>query len=118
MIGIGAAICKFAFLGSVSRYVAGEVAPVGKDVVNYMTDGTKDAVRKVASAVGEGLRSGQAGKESRVIRCAACHEDNEDDARFCKACGAGLAQSKVCPSCAEPNDLDARFCDNCGAGIG
>ena len=56
LMGLGGVICKFAFIGAVSRYIADEVAPVGKDVVNYMAEGTQDAVRTVAAAVGEGLR--------------------------------------------------------------
>ena len=69
LIALGGAICKFAFLGAVTRYMANEVAPVGKDVVNYMAEGTKGAVRDVAAAVGEGLRAGAPSKEVRVVRC-------------------------------------------------
>ena len=49
---VGLMICKFAFMGTVMRYAANEVAPVGKDAVNYMVDGTKDSIRDVATAVG------------------------------------------------------------------
>lgn len=38
LIALGSAISRYAFLGAVSRYVANEVAPVGKDVINYMAD--------------------------------------------------------------------------------
>src|SRR5687767_8391831 len=58
LIGLGSAICKFAYLGAVTRYMANEVAPVGKDVVNYVAEGARGAVRDVAAAVGEGLRGG------------------------------------------------------------
>ena len=57
LMALGIAICMFAFMGAVTRYMADEAAPVGKDVVNYMAEGTKDAVRDVAAAVGEGLRA-------------------------------------------------------------
>src|SRR5262249_10134630 len=60
LLAIGVMISMFAFLGAVTRYTANEVAPVGKDVVNYMAAGTKDAVRDVAAAVGEGFRAGKA----------------------------------------------------------
>ena len=60
LMGLGGTICKFAFMGAVSRYIANEVAPVGKDVVNYMAEGTKGAVRDVAVAVGDRLRAGGA----------------------------------------------------------
>jgi hypothetical protein len=74
LIGVGAMICKFAFLGSVTRYMANEVAPVGKDVVNYMADGTKGAVRDMAAAVGERLRGSPS--DGR-IRCHKCNTGNE-----------------------------------------
>lgn len=118
LIGIGGAICKFAFMGSVTRYMANEVAPVGKDVVNYMAAGTKDAIHDVAAAVGQGLQAGQAGKEVRLLRCHKCNVDNEAPASFCKGCGAPLAKTRPCPSCGELNDPDARFCDQCGKEVG
>ena len=117
LIALGATICKFAFLGVVSRYMANEVAPVGKDVVNYMAEGTKGAVRDVAAAVGEGLRAGAPSKEVRVVRCHKCNADNETPANFCKGCGAPLAKTKPCPTCGELNDPDARFCDSCGKAV-
>jgi len=79
-----------------------------------MADGTKDAVRDVAAAVGEGLGTRGAAKEVRILRCHKCNADNEADARFCKSCGAPLAKTKPCPACSELNDPDARFCDHCG----
>jgi hypothetical protein len=115
LIGVGISICRFAFLGAVSRYVADEVAPVGKDVVNYMADGTKDAIRDVASAVGEGLRGGASANPQRVVRCHKCNADNQVSANFCQGCGASLAKTKPCAACGESNDPDAKFCDNCGA---
>jgi len=114
LLGVGSWICKFAFLGTVSRYVAGEVAPVGKDVVNYLAEGAKGAVRDVAAAVGEGLRSGGSVAESPAVRCRECNAENDASARFCKACGASIPKAKTCEECGEANDPDARFCDNCG----
>ena len=114
LMGVGIAICKFAFLGTVSRYMASELAPVGKDVVNYMADGTKDAVRDLAAAVGEGISSSRSDRVVRVVRCYKCNENNEASANYCKRCGASLSKSVVCSKCGELNDPDARFCDNCG----
>lgn len=116
LLGIGMAITKFAFLGTVTRYMANEVAPVGKDVVNYMADGTKGAVRDLAAAVGEGFRGTQP-SPIRLLRCHKCNADNEAPASFCKACGTALGKTKLCPGCRELNDPDARFCDNCGIAI-
>ena len=55
---VGIVMCKFAFIGSVARYVAAETAPVAKDTVNYMAEGTQEGVKTVARAVGEGIREG------------------------------------------------------------
>ena len=101
-------------MGAVSRYVANEVVPVGKDVVNYMADGTKDAVRDVAAAIGEGISSSQNDREVQVVRCYKCQKNNEASANYCKSCGAPLSKSVTCSKCGELNDPDARFCDNCG----
>lgn len=118
LLFVGGVLSKFAFLGSMTRYMANEVAPVGKDTFNYMATGTKGAVRDLASAVGEGLRSGVPAQASEVVRCHKCNEANDGDAKFCKNCGEALLKSKVCPNCEELNDPDARFCDNCGKAIG
>jgi double zinc ribbon protein len=117
LIGVGIAICKFAFMGAITRYVANEVAPVGKDVVNYMADGTQDAVRDIASAIGEGLSTSPSDRELHGVRCHKCNENNEASAKFCKSCGASLSKSVTCSNCGELNDPDARFCDHCGQGI-
>ena len=63
LVSIGSAICKYAYIGAVTRYIANEVSPVGKDVVNYMAEGTKGAVREMAAAVGEGLRTRASSEE-------------------------------------------------------
>lgn len=115
LLAIGFGITRFAYLGAVTRYMANEVAPVGKDVVNYIAEGTKGAVRDMAAAVGEGFH---AGAPARLLRCHKCHADNELPANFCKACGAPLGKTKSCPGCREMNDPDARFCDRCGMAMG
>jgi len=117
LAAVGMAICKFAFMGAVTRYMANEVSPVGKDVVNYMADGTKDAVRDVAAAIGEGLSSSHDDRKVEVVRCHKCNENNDASANFCNRCGAALSKSVACPKCGELNDPDARFCDHCGQGV-
>ena len=54
-------MCMFGFMGAVSRYVAAEQAPVAKDTINYMADGTQDAVRTVARAAAKGVQEGLQG---------------------------------------------------------
>lgn len=98
LLGIGLSISKFAYMGAIARYMADEVAPVGKDVVNYMGDGTTGTVRNLAAAVGEGFRSGmphdQESAESSTpqvkVRCQKCHALNDESAKFCSQCGAPL----------------------------
>lgn len=117
LLAIGLAITKFGYVGTITRYVANETTPVGVDVVNTMAHGTKDAVRDVATAVGEGLGAARGGERVEVVRCHKCNATNDADASFCKACGTPLVKSRPCPSCHELNDPDARFCDRCGKPI-
>jgi ribosomal protein L40E len=115
LLAVGAGITQFAYVGTITRYMAGEVAPVGKDVTNYMVGGTKDSIRDMATAVGEGLSATGPGGASLRVRCHKCNAENDVTANFCDNCGAPLAKSKKCESCGELNDPDARFCDNCGS---
>jgi len=102
LLGIGIGISKFAYVGAVARYVAGEVTPIGKDVVNYMADGTKESMRDVAAAVAGGWREGMNSTEPASaqtsgaptaevkVRCQKCHALNDESAKFCNQCGAAL----------------------------
>jgi len=114
LLGVGASICKFAYMGTVARYMANEVAPVGKDVVNYMAHETKDAVRGVASAFSEGLQTGNARGVTGDLCCEGCGCRNEPTAKFCKHCGNSLFAGWDCQDCGHANDVDARFCEQCG----
>lgn len=60
LLFIGIVMSKFGYFGAVMRYLAAESAPVAKDTVNYMADGTKDAVKTVARSVAEGVLEAQA----------------------------------------------------------
>src|SRR5436190_21503195 len=55
LLAVGVGISKFAYLGAIVRYVSTEVAPVGKDVTNYMVVGTKDSISDVDIVIGEGI---------------------------------------------------------------
>ena len=118
LLGVGIAITRFAYMGTVMRYMANEGAPVAKDAINYMAKGTRDSVRDIASAVRDGFGSGAGGAgDAMAVRCPKCNGDNEATANFCSRCGEALLKSKPCPDCGEMNDPDARFCDNCGRAI-
>ena len=114
LMGLGTAISKFGFMGTVARYVANEVTPVGTDVFNTVVGDTKGSIRDVASAIGSGLRDGteRPGLPGSVD-CPECTTANDADARFCKGCGASLAKRR-CRHCGDEAAPDARFCDSCG----
>ena len=110
-IAVGLAISRFAFLGAVSRYVAGEVAPVGRDTFNYMATGTKEGVRDLAGAISEGF----SGLADERVECPECQHANDAEARFCDQCGGQMVTRKTCSSCSTTNNASARFCDQCGS---
>jgi RNA polymerase subunit RPABC4/transcription elongation factor Spt4 len=115
LLFVGGVMTMFGFIGRMARYQAEEVAPVAKDTFNYMAEGTQDGIKTVAGAIGQGLREGGLGAESRVmIRCHTCNALLAAEARFCSQCGRAAGKTKPCPQCRELNDPDARFCDNCG----
>ena len=49
-----------------------------------------------------------------VVHCRQCGGENEPDAKFCQACGKGMAKTKACSDCRELNASDANFCSQCG----
>jgi len=104
---VGSAISKFAYIGAVSRYVAGETAPVAKDTFNYMASGTKDGVRDITSAIAQGLAGDS-------IKCNSCGDSNDMNAKFCDNCGQPFRAPKICDQCSTENQPDAKFCDDCG----
>lgn len=114
---VGGVMSSYGFMGRVMRYQAQEMAPVAKDTFNYMAEGTKEGIKTVAGAVGQGLAEGGlgfGGAGETKVRCHKCNALVETDAKFCSACGQALGKSKPCPQCNEVNDPDAKFCDNCG----
>jgi hypothetical protein len=117
LLGVGVMISKFAYIGTVFRYMAGETAPVGKDVTNYMVAGTKDSIRDAATAVGEGFAVAGRGQDARAANCPQCGAENDESANFCHDCGAPITKAKRCEKCGEVNNPLARFCDNCGTPV-
>lgn len=113
----GAVMTQFGYMGRMARYVAEETTPVATDTFNYAARATKESVRELAKAVGEGLR-GTGPTAATELPCPRCLHKNDPDARFCSACGSPLATTRECPGCRHENDIDARFCDNCGQALG
>ena len=55
LLPIGGTMLSWGFLGVAQRYLAGETAPVGKDVFNYLGENAQPGVAAIASAVRDGL---------------------------------------------------------------
>jgi class 3 adenylate cyclase/tetratricopeptide (TPR) repeat protein len=49
------------------------------------------------------------------MRCPQCEHENPPEARFCNACGAGLATA--CRACGQANAPGSRFCSACGQAL-
>ena len=77
---IGLGFLNAGFVGTRSRYVAGEVAPVVRDSASYLSQG-----RGIMN-VGRTRASSATGPY-----CRACGVRNDDEARFCDGCGQALA---------------------------
>lgn len=104
LIFVGGVCLAYSYLGKFARYVSNEAAPVAKDTINYMVDGTKDSI---IGAVKEFT-----GTSKNVLVCPKCGNKNSTTAQFCDECGAPL--SITCPKCGAQNDSDAKFCQKCG----
>jgi tetratricopeptide (TPR) repeat protein len=49
------------------------------------------------------------------MKCATCGHENREGAKFCRGCGAPLAEAVSCPKCGAPSESGHKFCDACGA---
>lgn len=99
LVFIGIIFLILGFMKELNSFAASQSAPVHKDVINYMLDGTREEVNKTINA-------------SNKIICPECKAENDKDALFCSNCGHKL--KIVCPKCKAENDADAKFCKNCG----
>ena len=88
MLAIGGGMMQAGYLGTATRYVAGEVAPTIKDTLEYV------------------------GVTASQVTCPKCGGTSAADARFCDDCGAPL--QTVCAACGHENATGAAFCDQCG----
>ena len=115
LLFVGVVLSGYGYMGQLMRYQAQEMAPVAKDTFNYVADGTREGIKTVAGAIGQGLREGglSSGPQT-MVRCHKCNALMEAEAKFCSRCGQAAGEMKACPQCRELNDPDARFCDNCG----
>ena len=99
LTSIGIIFLILGFMKELNSFAASQSAPVHKDVINYMLDGSREEVNKTINA-------------SKKIICPECKAENDKDALFCSTCGHKL--NNTCPKCNAENDADAKFCKNCG----
>jgi hypothetical protein len=65
LLAVGLVLCKFGYLGLVSRYWASETAPVAKDTFNYVAQEAQPGVRALGKSITEGIVEGQKGQEPK-----------------------------------------------------
>jgi membrane protease subunit (stomatin/prohibitin family) len=88
----GGVLSQFGFMGAVTRYIAGESAPVATDTINYVADETKSAVETVAKSAAKGIAEGiEAGRAVATNFCPHCGTTVKADFKFCPKCGKALA---------------------------
>jgi hypothetical protein len=110
LLAVGVNMLGAGFQGAVTRYIAGETAPVAVDTIDAVARGSADAVRTVAAAVREGM-------QSPAVACGHCGSQHPGNGRFCDDCGKPLG-GVTCGKCGAGNFGDARFCGSCGAKMG
>jgi hypothetical protein len=113
LLFVGGVMTQYGYMGRVARYLSQEITPVATDTLNYAVGETKESVRDLAGAVGEGLGLRKSAGAAVHIRCQKCTHENEADAQFCSRCGAPMVRSVPCAKCGHPNEPDAKFCDHC-----
>lgn len=119
LLGLGGNLLRLGYLGVATRYVAGEVAPVAKDTINYVGRGTQDTIAGIARAVlaSDDEPAGPAAEQGGDVLCPQCGAKNPPDALFCSACGASFSRSVRCPQCGEENAAGAKYCHHCGRAL-
>jgi hypothetical protein len=110
LLGIGLSMMKLGYLGTISRYVAEETAPVAVDTLNYVARETKDALRESVAHIASGLSPAAAASRN----CPHCNRPTPGNANFCGDCGGALPRVTACPQCRRSNGADARYCAGCG----
>ncbi|MBL8899024.1 MAG: zinc ribbon domain-containing protein [Planctomycetes bacterium] len=117
MLGFGMMLLKAGYLGVMSRYVAGETAPVVADTADYVLQRTKGVLRVGAPSIDAELRSDAESALPR-LSCPACQAPQRAGAKFCDRCGAEIASVRACGACHHENGAAARFCNRCGEKLG
>lgn len=85
LVGVGSYLCSLGFSGKVAEYQSREMAPVVKDVINYLAEEKQEGTETI-------LHTAQKGNSTVVSAklCSHCNELNKMDAKFCNECGKPL----------------------------
>lgn len=110
----GFIMTSLGYQSALMRYQASQVAPVAKDVTNYMLDNTKDSIAGTVGAIVREIKADPTAEVKKTERkpCPFCNEVPNSTAIFCDSCGRPL--QKECSHCKHKNDGDASFCEKCG----
>jgi ribosomal protein L40E/uncharacterized membrane protein len=109
LLFVGVVMTSAGYAGTVARYQAAEIAPVGKDVINYMATETKDSIGSLVRSIHDGSN-----EQESLVKCRKCNEENEMDAIYCNHCGEKLNIKTECKQCGAINEGDSKFCNKCG----
>ena len=78
LLFLGVVFCMFGFMGAVTRFMAGETAPVAVDAAKYAAEETQGAVETVAKAAAKGVVEGiEAGRGQAGGKNDAAAQNNE-----------------------------------------
>ena len=114
----GGGVCLImGYQRKMNNYIISQNAPVAKDAMNYMLDGTSDAMANTAGKVANEINKNKTTSVEGVTgnTCEKCGFTNPAGAKFCAKCGAPIV--KKCPYCGTQNDDGAKFCNNCGKSL-
>ena len=103
LLFVGGVMTQFGYMGKVARFMAQEMAPVGKDTFNYVADGTQEGIKTVAAAVGQGLAAGGValgGKAATKVLCHKCNALAEDGTSFAPSAPARSVKPSPAPTAA------------------
>lgn len=106
LLAVGGWLTSLGYMKKWGSFVASQTAPVAKDTINYIVDGTSDTIAKT-------INKAKNTAETENNFCPYCQKSNAKDAKYCSNCGKPL--KITCQKCGTENDTNANFCDSCGA---
>ncbi len=62
--------------------------------------------------------AGTATASGSGLQCPKCHNEIDEESRFCRNCGTQIVVMNRCPECRSELPPGAKFCSNCGSRLG